>query len=540
PVLGTLDAMHGVGMIHRDVAPDNIFVCEDGKIKLLDFGAARVVSDTDEKTLSVMLKAGYAPVEQYSSKAKQGAFTDVYAACAAMYKMLTGETPPDSFTRDKDGSDLKALTQTDAPPTAQETILHGMALNAADRIGNAKELLDTLRKDAPESIEGIDPKQFLHEQKKKQTKKIARAVIAAVLVVCITVGGVKIISHFKKAVEPKEQELSPVETISAYMTEQQGTTLSKTKTTTEPEPEQANAEWMEAYKNYLFDRIEQVKAEADDPDEFEDYSTKQFSLIYLDDDDVPEMVVSEGASSHATLVTYNGTLHTYGGLGFHGSFQYKERQGIVVEGFDRTGIVWNNVWHLKQGILECVWSGSEQYNGPEAETGYSVYDVDIINMYKPKRDDEYYNSIYNEKIRASEKRVSQDEYEAGYKENMPSGLVYTSTDYALSPQMTQKNVEAYFAALTDKNTIIMIRSSFTNLTLTGTWTNNQQQYNEIDYCEFALDKPVAVQFEEDEFPALLTTIYCSIYESDPVPSGHATITGTPFKGEIGEVWMSEY
>ncbi len=185
PVLGTLDAMHGVGMIHRDVAPDNIFVCEDGKIKLLDFGAARVVSDTDEKTLSVMLKAGYAPVEQYSSKAKQGAFTDVYAACAAMYKMLTGETPPDSFTRDKDGSDLKALTQTDVPQSAQETIRHGMALNAADRIQSAKELLDALRKDLPENVEGIDPKQFLKNYRKRKIKK--RGIVSlGILIITVT------------------------------------------------------------------------------------------------------------------------------------------------------------------------------------------------------------------------------------------------------------------------------------------------------------------------------------------------------------------
>ena len=219
PVLETLDAMHGVGMIHRDVAPDNIFVCEDGKIKLLDFGAARVVSDTDEKTLSVMLKAGYAPVEQYSSRAKQGAFTDVYAASATMYKMLTGETPPDSFTRDKDGSDLKALTQTDAPPTAQETIRHGMALNAADRIGSARELLDALRKDAPENVAGIDPKQFLHEQKKKQTKKIARAVLAAALVVCVVAGMAFTVLH-KRLDGPQvaqEQSAETTESSSAFV-----------------------------------------------------------------------------------------------------------------------------------------------------------------------------------------------------------------------------------------------------------------------------------------------------------------------------------
>ena len=185
PVLQTLEAMHGVGMIHRDVAPDNIFVCEDGKIKLLDFGAARVISRTDEKTLSVMLKAGYAPIEQYSSKARQGAFTDVYAASATIYKMLTGETPPDSLGRAKDGSDLQALSQTDAPLRAQETILHGMAQDAEKRIQSAEELLDELQKDLPENIEGIDPRVFLKQWKQKRKKKAAWIVLAAVVVVIV-------------------------------------------------------------------------------------------------------------------------------------------------------------------------------------------------------------------------------------------------------------------------------------------------------------------------------------------------------------------
>ena len=149
PILRTLDAMHRVGMIHRDIAPDNIFVCEDGKVKLLDFGAARVVSGTDDKTLSVMLKHGYAPVEQYSGKAKQGAFTDVYAASATMYKMLTGETPPDSLGREKNGSDLKALSQSDAPLNVQRAILHGMTLDPNKRIQTAHELLEALRTDMP-------------------------------------------------------------------------------------------------------------------------------------------------------------------------------------------------------------------------------------------------------------------------------------------------------------------------------------------------------------------------------------------------------
>ncbi|MBQ7543218.1 MAG: serine/threonine protein kinase [Clostridia bacterium] len=145
PVLETLDAMHKAGMIHRDVAPDNIFVCKDHKIKLLDFGAARVISDADEKTLSVMLKAGYAPIEQYSSKVRQGAYTDVYAASATLYKMLTGETPPDSLSREMDGDEPDLLRNTDAPQSAQREILRGMAQNPDKRTQSAEKLLQGLQ-----------------------------------------------------------------------------------------------------------------------------------------------------------------------------------------------------------------------------------------------------------------------------------------------------------------------------------------------------------------------------------------------------------
>ena len=146
PILRALDAMHRGGMIHRDVAPDNIFVCEDGKTKLLDFGAVKAIGDPGEKTLPVMLKSGYAPIEQYSEKVQQGAYTDVYAACATMYKMLTGEKPPDSLDREKNGRDLALLSRTDAPQIAQKTILRGMAQNAADRIQSIDELLFSLNK----------------------------------------------------------------------------------------------------------------------------------------------------------------------------------------------------------------------------------------------------------------------------------------------------------------------------------------------------------------------------------------------------------
>ena len=93
PILDALILIHSVNVLHRDISPDNIYITEKGTAKLLDFGSARQVLSEQSKSLSVILKPGFAPVEQYQSHGKQGPWTDVYAYAATLYYCLTGQVP---------------------------------------------------------------------------------------------------------------------------------------------------------------------------------------------------------------------------------------------------------------------------------------------------------------------------------------------------------------------------------------------------------------------------------------------------------------
>lgn len=99
PLLDALILIHSVGVLHRDISPDNIFVSENRSVKLLDFGSARQVLWDQSKSLSVVLKPGFAPIEQYQTRGKQGPWTDIYALAATLYYCLTGRIPMAAMDR---------------------------------------------------------------------------------------------------------------------------------------------------------------------------------------------------------------------------------------------------------------------------------------------------------------------------------------------------------------------------------------------------------------------------------------------------------
>ena len=87
---GALEEVHGAGLLHRDIKPDNIMMVQRGAV-LIDFGSARSITAPGKQ--SIIVTPGYAPLEQYASEAKRGPFTDIYALAATLFYALTGQEP---------------------------------------------------------------------------------------------------------------------------------------------------------------------------------------------------------------------------------------------------------------------------------------------------------------------------------------------------------------------------------------------------------------------------------------------------------------
>lgn len=189
PLIQSLSEIHKTGIIHRDISPDNIMITNDSNIKLIDFGAARDISQN--KSLSIQLKPGYAPEEQYRTHGNQGAWTDVYSLCATMYRAITGTLPPEALERIRNDT-LKTPSQlgVNINPHKEEVLMRGLSLYYENRIKSMDELYNGLYNNAPipspePVIQKTQEMQYTKSVEKSNNNSIIITIIIAVTVLLI-------------------------------------------------------------------------------------------------------------------------------------------------------------------------------------------------------------------------------------------------------------------------------------------------------------------------------------------------------------------
>lgn len=171
PVIHSLSKIHGGGLIHRDISPDNLILGTDNKLHLIDFGAASYENAGNTQN-TIILKAGYAPPEQYISNGRIGAWIDVYSICATMYFALTGNAPAEAIHR-LDSDSPHTLENLSLLLPWQYAILEkGLQLRPADRFQNVEELYSALTGTAKEVENATILQTAVSKEKQAQIRKL--------------------------------------------------------------------------------------------------------------------------------------------------------------------------------------------------------------------------------------------------------------------------------------------------------------------------------------------------------------------------------
>lgn len=193
-ILQGLVEVHRMDIVHCDISPETIMITNSGDIKLTDFGATRYVTTANSKSLSIILKRGFAPEEQYRSKGVRGPWTDVYALGAVMYYMITGTVPQESVERAL-SDDLKEPSKLgiSIPKNIENALMNALNVYQKDRTPSAEAFLSELN--------SREVKRIKVKQQKNKTGKIpvwAKALVAGLACVVVA-GGVYIVRNTRNS-----------------------------------------------------------------------------------------------------------------------------------------------------------------------------------------------------------------------------------------------------------------------------------------------------------------------------------------------------
>jgi serine/threonine protein kinase len=157
PLLSGLEKVHRAGFLHRDIKPENIYITEDGRPLLLDFGSARQAVSDRSQLMTSIVTIGYAPFEQYYEDGKQGAWSDIYAMAGVMYRAIHGEKPPEATRRLKNDSSVKLAKRYQRDYNVQflNAIDRGLAVEYQDRPQTVAAWRSILGKGAAGSAEDL-------------------------------------------------------------------------------------------------------------------------------------------------------------------------------------------------------------------------------------------------------------------------------------------------------------------------------------------------------------------------------------------------
>jgi serine/threonine protein kinase len=182
PVMDALRAVHDTGLLHRDVSPDNIYLCHSGQVKLIDFGAARNATAQQSQNMSVILKQGYAPVEQYQSRGRQGPWTDVYGVAATFYHTVTGQKPPDAPERwDNDPIQKPSRFGVAITAAGESALMKGLAVRIEARFQDVLSFEKALGTAGPP----VPPERLVNVPEPRPAAFPWKAAVAAILVLLL-------------------------------------------------------------------------------------------------------------------------------------------------------------------------------------------------------------------------------------------------------------------------------------------------------------------------------------------------------------------